>query len=160
MTNTKNIALVAHDNKKQDLVEWVEYNYWILLQHNLFCTGTTGTLIEDAMKNHVKKFNPEISSLKNVHRFKSGPLGGDQQIGAFISEGKIEILIFFWDPLSMQPHDPDIKALLRLAVLYNIPIACDRSTADFIITSPLLHTEYKKKEYDYSDYLNRFSPKH
>jgi len=138
----KNIALVAHDNKKSDLLEWAVYNKAVLARHDLMATGTTGKLLEDRLDRPVKKM-------------LSGPLGGDQQIGALISEGKIDILIFFWDPMEAQPHDPDVKALLRLAVVWNIPVACDRATADFIFTSPLMHEEYTQSIPDYTVYLKR-----
>ena len=135
----KRIALVAHDNKKADLMEWAKYNRGTLSRHHLFGTGTTGTLLE-------KELDLPIT------RFKSGPIGGDQQIGAKIAEGEIDFLIFFWDPLEQQPHDPDIKALLRLAVLYNIPTASNRATADFIISSPLMENEYKVQTPDLERY--------
>ncbi|MCP9748031.1 methylglyoxal synthase [Lacihabitans sp. CS3-21] len=138
----KRVALIAHDNKKPELVEWVKYNKNTLKKHQLFATGTTGMLIESEL---------EVPIVKLL----SGPLGGDQQIGALISEGKIDILIFFWDPMSAQPHDPDIKALLRLGVVWNIPIACDRSTADFMLTSPLFHEKYEVKIPDYTTYIKR-----
>ena len=138
----KRVALIAHDNKKPELVEWVKYNKNTLKKHQLFSTGTTGMLIESEL---------EVPIVKLL----SGPLGGDQQIGALISEGKIDILIFFWDPMSAQPHDPDIKALLRLGVVWNIPIACDRSTADFMLTSPLFHEKYEVKIPDYTTYIKR-----
>ncbi|MFB0907924.1 MAG: methylglyoxal synthase [Spirosomataceae bacterium] len=138
----KRIALVAHDNKKVELIEWARYNKTTLTKHQLFATGTTGQLIEDALDVHIT-------------RFLSGPLGGDQQIGASIAEGKIDILIFFWDPMSAQPHDPDIKALLRLGVTWNIPIAMDRSSADFILTSPLMNEDYEVILPDYNTYLKR-----
>jgi methylglyoxal synthase len=125
----KRIALIAHDNKKSDLLDWARYNRGTLSRHFLFGTGTTGELLAQNLA-------------LPITRYASGPLGGDQQIGASIAEGKIDCLIFFWDPLEPQPHDPDIKALLRLAVLYNIPTACNRSTADFIISSPLMASEY------------------
>lgn len=130
MNKTKRIVLIAHDNKKPDLLEWVKFNKGTLSSHFLFATGTTGKLIN------------EETSLP-VHRFISGPLGGDQQIGAKIVEGELDMMIFFWDPLSAQPHDPDVKALLRIAVLYNIPMACNRATADFLISSGLLNEEYE-----------------
>jgi methylglyoxal synthase len=138
----KRIALVAHDNKKAELLDWAKYNKSTLVKHQLYATGTTGTLLEDVLDTHITKL-------------MSGPLGGDQQIGALIAEGKIDVLIFFWDPMSAQPHDPDIKALLRLGVVWNIPFACDRSSADFILTSPLMHEEYQVKFPDYATYLNR-----
>ena len=138
----KRIALVAHDNKKKDIIEWAIYNKHALTRHELIATGTTGTLLEDALDRPLKKL-------------LSGPLGGDQQLGALIAEGHIDVLIFFWDPMEAQPHDPDIKALLRVAVTYNIPFACDRSTADFIMTSPLMSEEYNCVIPDYSIYLKR-----
>ena len=138
----KRIALVAHDNKKKDIIEWAIYNKHALTRHELVATGTTGTLLEDALDRPLKKL-------------LSGPLGGDQQLGALIAEGHIDVLIFFWDPMEAQPHDPDIKALLRVAVTYNIPFACDRSTADFIMTSPLMSEEYNCVIPDYSIYLKR-----
>jgi methylglyoxal synthase len=139
---SKRIALVAHDNKKNELIEWAIYNKTALSQHRLFGTGTTGTLVEQALGQPVSKF-------------LSGPLGGDQQIGARIAEGKIDMLIFFWDPMEAQPHDPDIKALLRLAVAWNIPFACDRASADFIFTSPLMLQDYEIITPDYSIYNSR-----
>src|SRR5262249_8951444 len=124
MDNVKNIVLIAHDSRKQDLLEWVRFNQPVLTEHRLFATGTTGALIAR-------------NTGLEVQLFKSGPHGGDQQVGAQISEGALDILIFFWDPLEPQPHDPDVKALLRIAVLYNIPTACNRATADFLVASPL-----------------------
>ena len=138
----KRIALVAHDNKKKELIEWAIYNKTALVRHDLFATGTTGKLLEDALD-------------RSIHKLLSGPMGGDQQIGALIAEGKVDALIFFWDPMEAQPHDPDIKALLRLAVTWNIPFACDRATADFLFTSPLMHEEYTSTIPDYSTYLKR-----
>ena len=142
MKKKKRIALIAHDNRKIDLLEWAKYNRDLLAQHELFGTGTTGQLISNELK-------------LNVHRFKSGPLGGDQQVGAKISEGDIDFLIFFWDPLEPLPHDPDIKALLRIAVVYNIPVACNRSTADFIISSPLMSVECPRELIDYKERIVR-----
>jgi methylglyoxal synthase len=141
----KRIALVAHDNLKKDLMEWAFYNRAVLAKHELFATGTTGKLIEEALDRPVKKF-------------LSGPLGGDQQIGAMIAVGDIDIMIFFWDPMEAQPHDSDVKALLRLGVAWNIPMACDRATADFIMTSPLMNEEYEASMPDYTDYLSRPLP--
>lgn len=155
MKETKNIALVAHDNRKKDLVEWVEWNYQVLLRHNLICTGTTGLMIEKVIN---KKLDEEKSEVKSViiTKLKSGPLGGDQQLGALITQGEIDVLIFFWDPMQPQPHDVDVKALLRIAVVYNIPVACNRSSADFMISSPLIQEAYEPKLKDYSDYLKRY----
>ena len=137
----KRIALVAHDGKKKDLLEWAAYNRGTLSKHHLFGTGTTGKLLENALNLPITEF-------------KSGPLGGDQQIGAKIAEGVIDFLIFFWDPLEQQPHDPDIKALLRLAVLYNIPTASNRATADFIISSPLMDKDYENPTPDVDQYIS------
>ncbi len=149
MQNVKNVVLIAHDSRKKDLLEWVMYNLPVLKEHKLFATGTTGTLIA------------QHTGL-DVTRFKSGPLGGDQQVGAKISDGDLDILIFFWDPLEPQPHDPDVKALLRIAVLYNIPSACNRATADFLVASPLFHGEYERKLEDFSltrePFLRAFEP--
>ncbi len=140
LAKRKRIALIAHDRMKKDLIEWVEFNKGTLSRHELYATGTTGTLIE------------ERTNLK-VQKFKSGPLGGDQQIGAKIAEGEIDILIFFWDPLEPLAHDVDIKALIRLATVYNIPVAINRSTADFLISSPLFEQEYEKIQPDYETQL-------
>ncbi|MBU1368376.1 MAG: methylglyoxal synthase [Bacteroidetes bacterium] len=138
----KNIALVAHDNRKKDLLDWVEHNKKMLEGHHFFATGTTGKLIGTV--------------LEDVTCLKSGPLGGDQQMGALIAEGKVDYLIFFWDPMTNQPHDVDVKALLRLSVLYNVPTASNRSTADFLITSVLFADKtYKPQLKDYSTYLHR-----
>lgn len=138
----KRIALVAHDNKKKDLVEWAKHNAVILAKHELIATGTTGKLLEEELDRPVKKV-------------LSGPLGGDQQIGAMIAEGKVDVLIFFWDPMEAQPHDSDVKALLRLGVAWNILLACDRATADFILTSPLMQEDYETIVPDYGNYLKR-----
>ncbi|MCE2937272.1 MAG: methylglyoxal synthase [Cyclobacteriaceae bacterium] len=138
----KNIALVAHDNKKHDLLEWARWNKTILQSHNIFATGTTGNMLEEVLE-------------MRIVRFQSGPLGGDQQIGAHITEGKIDFLIFFWDPLEPQPHDPDVKALLRIALVWNIPTACNRATADFIISSQLMEKSYNRIVQDFSAYHKR-----
>ena len=130
--NKKRVALIAHDHKKQELVEWAVYNKFRLADCVLFATGTTGGLLERAL------------GLK-ITKFQSGPFGGDQQIGALIAEGKVDVLIFFWDPLHPLPHDQDIKALLRIAVLWNIPVACNRTTADYIFSSPLFFGDYERK---------------
>ncbi len=142
MEAKKRIALIAHDNKKAEMVEWVVLHKNIIANHELYATGTTGKLVEEALKQPVCKL-------------QSGPLGGDQQVGALIVEGKIDLLIFFWDPMAAQPHDPDIKALLRIAAVWNIVIVCDRATADFVIQSPLMTTPYKKISPDYEGYKNR-----
>jgi methylglyoxal synthase len=140
--STKRIALVAHDHKKKDLIEWAEYNRKILSLHELVATGTTGTLLENQLGIPIKKVY-------------SGPLGGDQQIGAMIAEEKIDFIVFFWDPMEAQPHDSDVKALLRLAVAWNILIACNRTTADFILTSFLMQEEYEIALPDYTGDLKR-----
>lgn len=142
MMANKRIGLVAHDYKKKDLIDWAYNNRISLANHQLFATGTTGKMLEEKLKQPVIKL-------------LSGPLGGDQQMGSLIAEEKIDILIFFWDPMEAQPHDPDVKALLRLAVTWNIPTACDRATADFIFTSPLILQEYLAEQEDYSIYLKR-----
>lgn len=141
----KRIALVAHDNKKQDLLEWALYNRALLIQHELYATGTTGRLLGQTLATP-------------VNCLLSGPLGGDQQIGAMIAEGKLDLLIFFWDPLEQQPHDPDIKALLRISVVWNLPVACDRATADYLISSPLLGSPaYRRQMPDYMTHIERFT---
>lgn len=152
MQRMKRIALVAHDNRKKDLIEWAEWNYEILIRHRLISTGTTGTLVEKAIR--AKLEDGEADDFQIV-KLKSGPLGGDQQLGAMIAEGNIDLIIFLWDPMQPHPHDVDVKALLRISVLYNVPAACNRSTADFMISSPLLDSEYDPIVNDYSDYLER-----
>ncbi len=154
MERTKNIALVAHDNRKRDLKEWVEYNCQTLVCHNLICTGTTGRLVEETIERKFKQDGIARKELK-IKKLKSGPLGGDLQLGGMIAEGKVDFFIFFWDPMEPFPHDVDVKALLRVAVLYNIPTACNRSTADFMISSPLMSEPYQAVTKDYSDYLKR-----
>jgi methylglyoxal synthase len=125
----KRIALIAHDNRKGDLLAWARFNRGTLAKHDLLATGTTGALISEELG-------------LPVHRFLSGPLGGDQQVGAAIAEGKIDAVMFFWDPLEPHPHDVDVKALLRVAVVHNVTIACNRATADFVLSSPLLNQPY------------------
>lgn len=138
----KRVALVAHDNKKKDLIDWAFYNRTVLSAHELVATGTTGKLLEEHLGRPVKKLF-------------SGPLGGDQQVGAMIAEEKLDLLVFFWDPMEAQPHDSDVKALLRVAVAWNILIACNRTTADFILTSILMNSEYIIDVPDYSSFLTR-----
>jgi methylglyoxal synthase len=142
MGHDKSIGLVAHDNKKRDLVEWAKFNRDLLAHHRIYATGTTGQMLEEELGFEVVKL-------------QSGPLGGDQQIGAKIADGEIDFLIFFWDPLEPMPHDPDVKALLRMAVVWNIPIACNRSSADFMISSPLMDAEYHRLVPDYDVYRER-----
>jgi methylglyoxal synthase len=139
MEHDKKVALVAHDNKKRDLVEWAKYNRDLLAHHEVYATGTTGEILEHALGFEITKL-------------QSGPLGGDQQIGAKIADGEIDFLIFFWDPLEPMPHDPDVKALLRMAVVWNIPMACNRASADFMISSPLMDGEYDRLVPDYEGY--------
>jgi methylglyoxal synthase len=152
MKKKKNIGIVAHDNRKKDIIEWVLYNWRDLIQHNIICTGTTGKLVEEAL---IYKSNENGTVPPTVTHLKSGPLGGDQQLGSHIVEGTIDILIFFWDPMEPQPHDVDVKALLRIAVLYNIPAASNRSTADFIISSSLFHEKYDPILKNYEEYIKR-----
>ena len=154
MEEVKNIALVAHDNRKKDLIEWIEWNYESIIKHKLTCTGTTGALVEKALKKKLESSEHEMQIIK----LKSGPLGGDQQLGSLIVEGKIDIIIFLWDPMQPHPHDVDVKALLRIAVLYNVPIACNRASADFIISSPLIGQKYSPVLKDYETYIKRELP--
>ncbi len=154
MEKKKNIALVAHDNRKKDLMEWVEWNYETLIQHNLICTGTTGRLVEETLRRKLSVEKNE-TDMPGIIRLMSGPLGGDQQLGAMICEGKVDMFIFLWDPMEPQPHDVDVKALLRIAALYNVPTASNRSTADFIISSPLMKENYRPMLKDYHSYITR-----
>lgn len=131
----KKVALIAHDNRKPDLLDWARFNRGTLDAHELYATGTTGALLADGLE-------------LPVHRFLSGPLGGDQQVGAAIAEGRIDLIIFFWDPLEPHSHDVDVKALLRIAVVYNVPIACNRASADFILSSPLMREDYRPTRAD------------
>jgi methylglyoxal synthase len=142
MQPDKKIGLVAHDNKKRDLLEWAKFNRDLLAHHEVYATGTTGATLERELGFP-------------IHRLQSGPLGGDQQIGAKIAGNEIDFLIFFWDPLEPMPHDPDVKALLRMAVVWNIPIACNRASADFMISSPLMDGEYDRLVPDYDDIRSR-----
>src|SRR5579859_2902105 len=142
MNNKEKIALVAHDDKKQDLLEWARFNKVMLRQHELYATGTTGKLLEEELGIAINKL-------------QSGPLGGDQQIGAKIAAGEIDLLIFFWDPLTLQPHESDVRALLRIAVVWNIPVACNRASADFMIASPLMTSTYQRFSPDYDSYIAR-----
>ena len=151
MEKIKNIALVAHDNRKKDLIEWVEWNYTSIVEHKLICTGTTGKMVEQSLKIKLEKEDMDFDIIK----LKSGPLGGDQQLGAMIAEGKVDVIIFLWDPMQPQPHDVDVKALLRIAVLYNITTACNRATADFLISSSLINQEYTPVTKDYEAYVKR-----
>ena len=151
---SKTIGLVAHDNRKRDLIEWVDWNFTILVRHRLVCTGTTGRLVEEALQARLTGTG-DLSPMPEITKLKSGPLGGDQQLGAMIAEGRIDVIVFFWDPMEPHPHDVDVKALLRIAVVYNIPIACNRSTADFIISSPLLSQPYTPIVKDYSAHVER-----
>lgn len=144
MASRKRIALIAHDNKKHEMLQWAKFNLRTLERHQLLATWTTGKLLEELGLQ--------------VHRYLSGPLGGDLEIAAGIAEGKIDSLVFFWDPLQPQPHDPDVKALLRVAVVWNIPVACNWSSADFVISSPLMEEEYVRKVPNYQSHLSRSIP--
>lgn len=139
MGRDKNLALVAHDHMKSDLVEWARFNRDLLAHHRVYATGTTGAILEEELGFP-------------IHKLQSGPIGGDQQVGAKIAEGEIDFLIFFWDPLEPQPHDPDVKALLRMAVVWNIPTACNRASADFMISSPLMDGDYERLVPDYGEF--------
>lgn len=146
----KTIALVAHDGMKRDLAKWVEINYRRLLTHKLICTGTTGLLVEDTIAD-----NSDGSRELEIIRLKSGPLGGDQQLGALIAENKVDMVIFLCDPMTSQPHDVDVKALIRLSSVYNVPMALNLSTADYLISSELFDKEYVRKVKDYTTYIER-----
>ena len=152
MKPLKRIGIVAHDNRKKDIMEWVEWNKEVLSQHKLICTGTTGRLVEEMMTKDLKKGQ---RLQHEIVKLKSGPLGGDQQMGSMIVNGDIDMFIFFWDPMQAQPHDVDVKALLLITVLYNIPTACNRSSADFMISSELMNRDYVPFVKDYSTYINR-----
>jgi len=145
MEHDKKVALVAHDHRKADLVQWARFNRDLLAHHTVYATGSTGVLLEQELGFPIRKL-------------ESGPLGGDQQIGAHIVNGEIDFLIFFWDPLEAMPHDPDVKALLRMAVVWNIPFACNRASADFMISSPLMDGEYDRLVPDYQGYRARKLP--
>ena len=154
MNKRLTVALVAHDNMKHDLAEWVAWNWEKLLSHRLVCTGTTGRIVAETLMERRSK--DAANSRFDITMLKSGPLGGDQQLGAMIANGDIDMLIFFWDPMSAQPHDVDVKALLRVATLYNVPTAINRSSADFLISSPLFgHGDYKPVVKDYKEYIER-----
>ncbi|HVD99333.1 MAG TPA: methylglyoxal synthase [Cytophagaceae bacterium] len=142
METKRKIAMIAHDHKKNELLEWAKYNKEILSEHYIFATGTTGTLLEETLGSP-------------VYKLQSGPLGGDQQIGAMIVEGEIDLMMFFWDPMQALPHDSDIKALLRICMVYNIPVACNRASADYLISSPLLEKPYERIVPDYESYKKR-----
>jgi len=146
MKEKQAVALVAHDNKKPELLQWVRDHIELLAGYDLYATGTTGKMLEDGLK--------DIKSI-SIHKLLSGPLGGDQQIGAKIAEGVIDFLIFFWDPLEPQPHDPDVKALLRIAVTWDIPFACNRASANFLFASAKIISEYSREAPNFDAYLNR-----
>jgi methylglyoxal synthase len=145
MDRNKKVALVAHDSKKVDLVEWAKFNRDLLAHHAVYATGTTGEILERELGFKVTKL-------------QSGPLGGDQQVGAMIAEGEIDFLVFFWDPLESVPHDSDVRALLRMAVVWNIPVACNRASADFMVSSPLMDKGYERLVPDYDEYRHRKIP--
>jgi len=147
MDKQKHIALIAHDNMKKELIDWVKSNKKILSKHFLCGTGTTAKIISETVELPVRAF-------------KSGPMGGDQQIGARISEGNIDVMIFFWDPLEAQPHDPDVKALLRIAVLYDIPVANNKATADFILSSKFMDESYERQIINYAEMINNRTKKY
>lgn len=142
LTLPRKVALVAHDNMKPELLEWAKHNYNILQNVQIVATGTTGKLLQETLNMPVEKL-------------LSGPLGGDQQVGALIAEGEIDMLVFFWDPLEAQPHDPDVRALLRLSQVWNIPVACNRATADYLISSPLFKSDYEHTKPDYAAHNKR-----
>ncbi len=153
---TKCLALVAHDHLKQELADWTLEHARVLHTHRFICTGTTGKLIASVLQQYQQ--DQGIPGTPDVTRLKSGPLGGDQQLGAEIAEGKVDAFIFFWDPMHPQAHDVDVKALLRIAVLYNIPTASNRATADYLVTSPLFFSEYAPAAPDFGNYLSRDLP--
>ena len=149
MEKTKKIGLVAHDARKGDMLDWVKYNAESIVAHKLICTGTTGKLIEEVFKKDFPHLSPDLTCLK------SGPLGGDQQMGALIANGNLDMLIFLTDPMTTQPHDVDVKALVRLCSVYNTILACNRATADFVISSPLFKEHYVPVMHDYSQHIKR-----
>jgi methylglyoxal synthase len=149
MKALKTIGLVAHDNQKRDLVNWVDANSLVLSRHRIVCTGTTGKLVSQMFKEKHPDIDVEVILLK------SGPLGGDQQLGAMISNGKVDFIVFLTDPMTMQPHDVDVKALIRMGIIYNIVMACNLTTADFVIASPLFTADYEQKIQDYTTYITR-----
>lgn len=154
MDRMKHIAVVAHDNCKDELLDFIACNRDAMSGHNLLATGTTGRLVESMLRERDTGGQDQVT----VNRLKSGPLGGDQQLGALIADGKVDVLFFFWDPMEPQPHDVDVKALLRLAVLYNIPTASNRSSAEFLISSPFFDSEFTIKEGRFFEYADRDLP--